>query len=780
MKRRPLSIVLIIYLLAIFVYMCVFRQEPYEHLQVFDGSSVIIAGVIDDKEVKGDNFKLHLKNTYIRMEKEDGKKIDVCKADNIIVYFPYEESYMSEFTIGSNLTLQGNYMLFDRATNEGEFDAKKYWAIRKYSGSLFDTKIIKNEKKTKYIPENLWRIKQRTKAVINRYMSSKNAGSLCAILLGDKTSLDPDTKNLFSRTGIAHILSLSGLHIASIGLCIYKLLRRMRLPLIADVAISLVILLTYSYLTGMSTSTLRALIMYAVAVIADVLERSYDLLSAMLLSCVLILCTNPCYISDSGFQLSFLAVAGIGIVKPVLSDLAGRKNHAKPGTNQNKIHMLLNKTTDALLLGLSISLTTLPVTAFSFFGIPVMGFMLNIIVVPLLGVLLAAGFAGAICGQIGFGIFEWTAGGCFKIADAILELYGGLAGIGVKADWNFIVLGRPTARMIVIYYMLLAILVIAASKKIPKNIDRIGLRHLAKAAVFAGFVLLIPLLGAHKKDALTIRNIDVGQGDAIAVWGKNTPAILIDGGSSDNKNVGTLRIGPVFLANGISAIDYCFITHPDNDHVSGILDILEDNTYPLEIKRVVISKSAFEYYNSNPDGNENLRKLFELCKLQNIPVCAIGAEDNFVLGNKKLEIGCLNPYEDVDDCVGNESSLVLVMRHKETGFKAVFTGDIGSETESVIENKYQTLIQNADYLKVAHHGSKNSSSESWLLTVNPKIAVISVGEGNSYGHPNKETLERFDRFVPDTKILRTDKCGQVTLKINEYAAVTSYNSARSR
>lgn len=753
--KRPLVTVLVVFLLITTIYKNITFKEPYKQLEQWDRETVSLAGIVSDKEVKGDYFRIHLKNTKVRKE-----NAAIRNADNVIVYFPYGGNLKNEITIGSELLLTGSLCLFEHATNEGEFDAKNYWAIRKYSASVFEPELIETRKATNRFLENLWRIKQRTKEVFFKYMDEDNAGSLCAIVLGDKTSLNPETKNLFAKSGIAHVLSLSGLHIASIGLLLYKLLKRTGLPLFGCVTISFVALSVYGIFTGLSTSTLRALIMYLMGIIADVIERSYDLLSATSLACILILLNNSDYIFDSGFQLSFASVAAIGFVTPAFRrNVHFLRTDDYGGVKAGAVGML-NNITGAVCVGFAISLVTLPIVSRSYFAVPVFGILLNIIVVPLMSVLLMAGFVGAIMGWIPIEGFDCITKACLYVASVILNIYENLAGTVSGIKYNSLIVGKPNGSAVVCYYIMLSAMVVVLNRMATKTVDRIGLQIASKMLIFVLLALMYPAIRVHPQKSVEIRNIDVGQGDACAVWGKDTPVILIDGGSSDKKEVGINRIRPVFLSNGISSIDYCFVTHPDEDHISGILDILQDETGILRIKNVILSKQCMRYYRLYPKENENLLTLIDICKRRRIPVLSVDADDGIIFENRYLLYQCISPQNNGSAECGNESSTVILLCIKDSGFTALFTGDIDDKTEEeIISCCGDEMIHNADYLKVAHHGSKSSTSMKWLNVIKPKVAVISVGENNRYNHPNPETLNRLS--LHNTRIFRTDMQGEV-------------------
>ena len=257
------------------------------------------------------------------------------------------------------------------------------------------------------------------------------------------------------------------------------------------------------------------------------------------------------------------------------------------------------------------------------------------------------------------------------------------------------------------------------------------------------------ILAYHPQSFLEIRNIDVGQGDCALITGRNLPVIMIDGGSSDIRQVAGYRIVPVLRSNGISCIDRCYLTHMDSDHVNGVIEILENDSLGIKIRSVVISTAAAgsiaKDVQKRENGNlERLKKTAKACGTD-ILVCGEGDISSFDgSGGMTLYLKCISPPADKTRIASkntdeNDSSLVLIMEYGT--FVAAFTGDIGEEVEQGV----LADIPDCTYLKVAHHGSRYSSSTEFLKKADPEVAVISAGVGNSYGHPHAETLERLKK-----------------------------------
>ncbi|MBO4890305.1 MAG: hypothetical protein J5574_04870 [Lachnospiraceae bacterium] len=259
---------------------------------------------------------------------------------------------------------------------------------------------------------------------------------------------------------------------------------------------------------------------------------------------------------------------------------------------------------------------------------------------------------------------------------------------------------------------------------------------------------------------LEIRNIDVGQGDCALISGKDIPAVMIDGGSSDIKEVAKNRIMPVLKANRIPYVRYCFLTHMDSDHVCAVIEMLENGTSGVRIGNIVLSDASL----SEAEACDNLTKLLTAAKKRGTGIITMSAGDMIRLGDMKIT--CLSPGKGgVLSAVkgagtdANENSLVLRVEFQ--SFSAMFTGDIGEGTERSIRR----AVSDCDYLKVAHHGSRNSTSDDFLALASPEISVISAGVDNSYGHPHKETLSRL--AGSGTRIYITAQSGETITVIDD-------------
>lgn len=713
--KRPLCTFSVFFAFIVYIMLSIsggIDMSEYES----DGNEIIATGYIYNKSSKNYSDIIYL---------------DKCREDaKLLVYIKSNKRLFEKLKIGQKITIKGEYDNFDSAENEGQFDKKRYYRIRKIEAKIKDAEIISTSREYAKLRNALYEIRKRTEKIYESYLSNEQSGIMDALVLGDKDDLDAEIKDLYQDAGIAHILSLSGLHIATVGMCIVKLLRKSGIGIGMASFISILLMLAYGIMTGMSTSTIRALIMFMLALLAKTVGRTYDLLTAVSFSAILMLLENALYIYDSGFLLSISSVLGIGLFYPMFATISD------------------NSVFKALCVSLSTFISTLPVVMQNFYKVSIYGVFLNLFVVPVVGVLL---FCGLLAGFIGNVLYAAPFGdGIQKVLffsiNCILCFYEFMANFTTGINGNAWVTGASSTVQIVIYIIMLSMALFAWKGVINSE------SRLLRITPFILIIMAVGAISIRIVNPLEIQAISVGQGACNFITGKNIPAIMVDGGSSDVKNVFKYRISPVLLYNGIDTIDYLFVTHPDEDHISGVKELLSDERADIRIKHLFLSVK---------DG--------ELCKLageNNVSIHYMQAGDKIEV--EKLLIECINPDLSANKKPNdiNDASLVLKVTHKGTGFTSLFTGDISSDAEMDILERCN-VDENIDYMTVAHHGSKYSSSEEFLDHFSPSICTISAGRNNSYGHPHRETLERLGKCIPDSKVLRTDKCGQITVIVKD-------------
>lgn len=721
------------------------------HIYDLKENTVIVQGKIYKIENTAFGTNIYLKG----VEVENGEKSVSVKR----IFVNTEK--IPNVKIGNIIKVRGKLRQFEEAANKGNFDSRKYYLSLGFYGKIEAGTIEVINSDYSGIRQGLYELRMEIIERLEKLCSDNNGifsiinnknGIIGAIILGDKTDLDSDIKELYSVSGIAHILAISGLHISFIGMAIYRLLRR-RFRFLFSAAVSIPVVLSFGIMSGFGISTSRAIIMFILKIIGEVLGRKYDAITAISLAGLVLLVQNPFVVCNSGFQMSFGAIIAIVLILPIVEEILN---------TDNKIIKVISA-------NFTISLVMNPILAWNYYELTTFSFLLNIVVVPLMSVVIVSSIVGIFCSCIMFGFGKVVIfPGC-----GILELYTFLCNIINKSSVASIVVGQPKVTIIIVYYAILLVVLfglknirtkytraekerniikketgLVLEKKAKKERRIKGQNVKLRLACIVGFLLLNCLIYYIPNPGFYITFIDVGQGDGILIHGDNGTKVMVDGGSTSEKQVAKNCIVPYLKAEGIGTIDYSIITHTDKDHISGILEILENNnSNRIRIKNLVM-----------PDINmkdDTYNELIEKAKLKKINVLYIKKGDTLSLGKTKIK--CIYPETTTTASDKNDYCTVLSVKNKTS--KILLTGDISKEIEEKIKDDIE---ENYTVLKVAHHGSNYSSSEKFLKKVNPKYSIISVGKNNSYGHPGNETMERLRK--QGGVIYRTDEKGGITIR----------------
>ena len=670
--------------------------------------------------------------------------------DRLLVYLPPEEIGKEELLPGMKLLCMGELEIFEPARNEGEFDYRLYYRSRHICCRMSAKKAEITDRSADPLKAAAYSFRERAREALKQFCTEKDAGLLSAVLLGDKTQMDEEINDLYQKNGIAHLLAVSGLHVSLIGMGLYRLLRRLGLGFGWAGVWSGGLLFLYGTMTGFGPSVFRACLMLACSFAASYLGRTYDLLSAMSLAAICLSLENPFVIFTGAFQLSFGAVFAIGWAGKELSDGLECKKEWE----------------NALAVSLAIQLVTGPIVLYHFFEYPLYGIFLNFLVIPLMTYVVGAGIAGLLMGLAGISLLAAAAGtgslsGAAAAAGHLLELgavgsmgtchyifalYEMLCRLTKRLPGSSLILGRPESWKLAAYYGVLAAFLLFLGNR-GRERSETGERTKAREMMAAdreaaakgrlmdrikiwGFLSsLIAFLLYRSVSGLRIDFIDVGQGDGILLETKKQ-VILVDGGSTQLKKLGEQRLEPLLKSRGIRKIDMAFVSHGDQDHISGLMWLLEEDT-GIEIGRLFLPLPG--------KGEEIYEKLESAAARKGVKTDYICAGD--LIQSGKLSLSCLYPYRDTLSSDRNGHSEVLLAEYGD--FSMLLMGDLGTEGEAEIAEVWDEKKQ-VQILKAGHHGSSTSSSELFLDTVRPQIAVLSYGKDNSYGHPHPEVIERLE------------------------------------
>lgn len=750
--------------------LCVETQDAFRsvYLSVLEeGQSVRLAGKINRVEEKTNCFYYYL--TDCSVEQSD----HLMPCNDVLAYVSSDD-----YSVGQILILQGTISLFDEATNEGQFDSRAFYRSQKIDFGVWVDSVERVEGKSDRFRVWLSRVRVELGIPLSRY--ADDDGVLSAMLLGDKTSLDSEIRSLYQKSGIAHVLAISGLHISLLGMALYRLLRhRCGLTYLWAGIVAASFLVAYTLMTGNAVSARRATGMLIVYLVADLLGRSYDMLSALSLIVILLLWENPFLVTNSGFQFSVAAVVGIGVGQGVLVPRVGswkvvygrrkkqddvvrcdaakcdvaKRDAAKCDAERIRMQNLvdwmkrrMDKCLPGMMISISIQLFTIPLVAYYYYEIPVYAILLNIPVLALIPYVLGLAVFGSLTGQIAF--LQPLSFALCRVCGWILSVYRLLCDAFLMLPGARMIAGKPSDVRMVVYYGLLGVsyyVLWCGMKKKQRQMCTKGAQAEKQEWIRSWFgfglglvlVLLLTFLFVRGKPEFELDILDVGQGDAIYLCASDGTNFMIDGGSTDVKKVGTYRILPFLKAKAIRKVDYWFVSHTDEDHISGLVEVMESG---YAVGTLVLAEAQKE--------DEKAHRLAELAQKNGIRVCYMKAGD--VLGTRKedvvnernraetFRIECLYPTSNNDSEDVNDRCLVLY--YEDENFSAFFGGDISSEVEEQLVSAGK--CRQTDVLKASHHGSKYSNSDVLLHALHPRLTIASAGKKNRYGHPSPEAIAR--------------------------------------
>lgn len=663
------------------------------------------------------------------------------------------------FSCGNQVCVTGICYAFDKPRAPGEFDYCTYYRSKKLTYRMIASSVEVRDRRCDWILEALRKISLRASANLERIAGAQDAGILRAVLLGDRTDLPEEVRTLYQENGIAHILALSGLHLSLVSLAVYGLLRKLGVGFGFSAMIAGVVLTGYAWMSGSSASVIRALVMTLCGFGASYLGRTYDRRSALGLAGMILMWDSPYLLTQAGVQLSFGAILGIGLFEEKNGNAGGEESH--------------DTSANAFYAGIGMHAVTFPIVLWHFFQFPLYGIFLNLLIVPFAGILVGSAVTGLVLAEVSVGAGRFAAGG----ARMLLRWYEWCCRIGARFPGSHLIFGRPRFWQIGVYYGALAgILLFRKWETKPEKREKPEkqVRHEKHEkpgvwlVVALGF-LLLPL--PHRE--LDVTFLDVGQGDGICIRADSS-VILVDGGSSDEKNLGKNRLVPFIKSSGIRRIDSVIVSHGDSDHISGLVWLFQEEE-DIGIRQLILPKAG--------QADEAYQTLIEQADRRGCRVIWMERGDRIESG--KLRIQCLYPQgedegaenrrnleEMAEKALADRNEQSLVLRVEYGKFAMLLTGDMSEAGEdALLECENTGSAENASkvsgenglegifLLKSAHHGSRFSNSEEWLDAVNPQITVISYGKDNRYGHPHEETIERLrERKI---KVIGTGQDGSV-------------------
>ena len=732
MKKRKLLLaaLLAVALFFVLIFLC---RIPLLKKMPEVSSAVLLYGKVYKIEKKKECSYLFL--SFAATETE-GRTDSLGK---VIVVIPETAAIPK---IGNRIYASCFYTGFRTARNFGNFDEQAYYHSLGIAGKFELQKgsvpVITD---ASYDPIRQWLFETREKITetFQELLSSvpEKAGIFSAIVTGDRSDVDGEIKTLYQKNGIAHILAVSGLHISLIGMGIFRILRKLFSLRTSGICASVVMLL-FCIMSGGSASATRATILFLLRMLAAILGKTFDMLSGISFAAICLLLSNPNYLRNTAFLLSFGAVLGIAVCANRATEYLEAESNIKK----------------SFLASLSVFLATAPILMAAYYELNLYSILLNLAVIPLMSLILGSGILGGVIGMMSLAFAKIAIGSGVYLLSAV-EI---LCAICDALPFCVLVTGEPgTFRCLIFYLVLLAgcLFLLRREKKAPSGIREWKKKKRRRKICFClwVFVLFLILFVRFPNRTLRISFLDVDQGDGILMEMPDGSVCLIDGGSSTYGTVGKDRMESAIKYLGIGTIDYVFISHSDTDHMSGVIEFLSDESAGhIRIRHLMLPRYP---------KDEKQAALLAAAEKAGVPVSFLSAGMWFSFG--EVTVSCLHPSADYQGDSGNAYSAVLSLTYR--SFSALFTGDLEEAEEQILLSK---LSSGYDLLKVAHHGSRTSSSEAFLTRIfDPQeepIAVISAGVRNVYGHPHKEVVDRLLSF--GAEVLCTKDCGEICVEVD--------------
>lgn len=706
------------YITGAFYYLYTFNQNLYK-FEDYAGKSVIIKGYIDsvpDIKESGITYILKVEEIEARGETYGKKKIQgkiqlSMQQGDTPVLLDY----------GREIIVSGKLNLPKGRTNPGGFDYRSYLCHSGISAKLFaaerNIQPQDNVKGNLMVKAGLF-IRDRIVRVINRSLPPQQAGLLNGMLIGYREGLTEEVEDVFSKSGLTHIMAVSGANIAFIMLPLVFIFKKLRFKKAVSNILIIGILIMFTFITGFEPSVLRAVIMAVVVLVGQIIMRETEIYTSIAFAAIVLLLYNPGSLFSIGFQLSFAATISLVLFYKNIK-------------NMIDFSFIPEFLVDVLASTLAAQVGVLPITVFYFNKISIVSILSNLIVLPVVEFITILGALMAVLGQVHIGL-SILLGYC---NNALLSFVLFATKVTAELPYSVVTVSTPSVILIIVYYI--AVIYYLWYK--PKHKVKLHFKYYALAGTLTAALIMINLF---LPKGMEVVFLDVGQGDCAFIKTQGGKNVLIDGGPD---YAGENTVVPFLLDYGISKLDLVVLTHGHDDHAKGVIPVFEY----FAVDNIVMPDTVLE---------ERLIGVYEIAQKKNIPV--EGCEKGDVINlDPKTYIEILHPKEGsyIEESPQNNNSLVLMLCYGDV--KILFTGDIEKQAEELLLKDITEL--DADVMKVAHHGSSTSSTEEFIESVNPAVAVISVGS-NNFGHPSDTVLDLFES--KNIEVVRTDRCGAIVLK----------------
>ena len=670
-----------------------FFSEKESNLKSFFDQEVSLTGEVLNSTARsdGDGFRHEVRLKNIE---------NTEKTEKILLFTNHKQ-----FEIGDIVSVTGKLREIKSNGNPRLFNYKRFNLKKKIFSNIYSDDV-KKIGENKNLKRDFHKFAEN---VFDTFLSTDNSNIMKRIFLAN--NYDADFENNIREIGLSHILAVSGLHIGIIYLILSKILVILPIKRLFREIIILFFIFLYAYLIGNPASVLRAEIFLFISIFSSLYGKVKDRLNDLFLTIFVILLINPYMIFDVGLYLSAFSVLGIIKILPYFS--------------KKRDGFILK----SLKLTFSVMLIILPIILYTFGKFSIITFFSNLILTPIFVICIVISFFILLFGLLSL-----------KICAVLGLLVNNLLNL-IRLNVDFlkdININITFYEYNIVFVIFTYFLLLVYFKR--RDFKYFSFGDIKFLTTFVMIVFAFSNVFYIYKNEVNINFIDIGQGDACLIRGKQNNILIDTGGITFGKgDNGKSVLIPYLQKHGVKKLDFVFISHLDADHCKNLSSLSKE----VKIKNLFFRK----------DGYRDFVKKYGEVKAENI----YNIENNLKLNLEDVSLEVLKAKDSTEE---NERSIIV--RVTVNGKKILFTGDIGAFTEN-------QLIKNdidCDYLKVAHHGSKNSSSPNFLSATSPKASIISCGYKNRYNHPHKDALDRIKSTRSD--VFRTDLQGNIMLRINKF------------
>lgn len=664
---------------------------------------------------------------------------------------------MKKLEFGTQIKLVGEYTAPEGQRNFKGYSYKEYLMTKEIYGTVKiensnDVETIKKNQ-SNFFEKMINKLSNLLKRKVEILLPENSASLLKGILLGDCTDISSDVKENFKECNLSHMLAVSGAHLSYLIIGINIILSKKIFGKRASKIITIFGIIIFMNITNMSPSIERAGISSIICIIASLIHRKPDSINAVAIAVLCTVIKNPLSILNVGMQLSYAGTLSL------LMFANGREenNSREIIENSEKGKNIKKYLVESIKVTLCANILIMPLTIYKFNTISLNFILANLVAGPLLGLSLILGLIMLVTSFISLNIAKLFS---FILNIILIILMNSTKLISQIPYSNITVITPHLISIVIIYTIIFLGYYIAKSPELRKKLKTKNKLIIKTITIVLSITIIsVATLNLLEEKKLKLYFVDVGQGDCTYLKTPSGKNILIDGGGNRDKekyDVGKKVLLPYLLDRRVKKLDYIIVSHFDADHAQGLEAVIQN----IKVKNIIVCKQASD--------SALYKEIIKLCKKKNVNIITVKRGQTIKI-DKYVHFEILHPGDIMlDDGKGglNANAIVAKMyctiKNKTTTI--MFTGDIEEKAEEELVKIYEDKLK-ADILKVAHHGSKTSSTAEFLKCVSPKIALIGVGKDNTFGHPNSGVLSRLEDI--NAKIYRTDKLGEITVTISK-------------